>query len=140
MRVAGILTNQKDFTCQIGEWLVAELFNGVRAKSGIQPGWDVKVGERKIQVKAHAKALTNSAKYSELTFEIPPEIDELVVVVFTPDYKLKNFYLTPWKEALKILKPIGERKYKITWTSLRNNNFEIKASNLPKQDIVELFQ
>lgn len=40
LRDANILTNKKDFTGQIGEWLVAQLYNGKRATSANQKGWD----------------------------------------------------------------------------------------------------
>jgi hypothetical protein len=44
LRKEGILTDKKDFTCQIGEWLVEQLYNGKRAPTTNQKGWDVKVG------------------------------------------------------------------------------------------------
>ncbi len=43
LRDEGILINKKDFTCQIGEWVVEMLYEGKRATSGIQKGWDVDV-------------------------------------------------------------------------------------------------
>ena len=33
----GVTTNKKDFTSQIGEWLVSELFEGKLAESAVQP-------------------------------------------------------------------------------------------------------
>lgn len=35
----GVTTNKKDFTSQIGEWFVSELFDGQRAESGVQKCW-----------------------------------------------------------------------------------------------------
>ena len=87
LRDEGILINKKDFTCQIGEWLVAMLYDGKRATSGIQKGWDVDVMGTHIQVKAHAKVETNSAKFSAVDKDSTERIDELVIVVFTFDYK-----------------------------------------------------
>ena len=43
-----VLINKKDFTCQIGEWLVASLYDGERSTNGIQKDWDIKVGEKNV--------------------------------------------------------------------------------------------
>jgi len=56
LRDEKILINKKDFTGQIGEWLVEMLYGGKRAASGIQKGWDVEVDGKHIQVKAHTKS------------------------------------------------------------------------------------
>ncbi len=36
LRGLGVITNKKDFTCQLGEWFVSMLYQGERAVSGIQ--------------------------------------------------------------------------------------------------------
>ncbi len=59
-----ILINKKDFTCQIGEWLIEAIYDGSRATSGIQKGWDVEIKNKRIQVKTHAKAIGNSNRWS----------------------------------------------------------------------------
>ena len=41
LKNAEITSNKKDFTCQIGEWLVSEIYEGTRAFSGIQKDWDI---------------------------------------------------------------------------------------------------
>jgi hypothetical protein len=140
LRDEEILINKKDFTCQIGEWLVEMLYGGKRATSGIQKGWDVDVKGKHIQVKAHAKAETNSAKFSAVDKDSTEIIDELIIVVFTFDYKLKAFYKVPWKEALPHIKLRGIQKPRneINWSAIKN--FKIEKENLPHQEIVSLFK
>jgi len=108
LRAEGILINKKDFTCQLGEWLVETMYDGKRARSGIQPGWDVEANGMHIQVKAHAKAETNKAKFSAVNPRTKEKIDELIIVVFTQDYKLKRFYKIPWRAAKKHIHPRGK--------------------------------
>ena len=140
LRDEEILINKKDFTCQIGEWLVEMLYGGKRATSGIQKGWDVDVNVKHIQVKAHAKAETNSAKFSAVDKDSTEIIDELIIVVFTFDYKLKAFYKVPWKEALPHIKLRGIQKPRneINWSSIKE--YKIEKENLPHQEIVSLFK
>ena len=140
LRDEEILINKKDFTCQIGEWLVEMLYGGKRATSGIQKGWDVDVKGKHIQVKAHAKAETNSAKFSAVDKDSTEIIDELIIVVFTFYYKLKAFYKVPWKEALPHIKLRGIQKPRneINWSAIKN--FKIEKENLPHQEIVSLFK
>lgn len=133
----GVTTNKKDFTSQIGEWFVSELFGGQRADSGIQQYWDIKLNDKYIQVKTHSKASTNTARWSIVKYDKNAIIDELVTVVFTPDYKLKEFYKTPWKEALKLIRRQKKRDV-IYWDD--QNQFSISINDLPKQKLVSLFK
>ena len=129
LRDEGILINKKDFTGQIGEWLVEMIYIGKRATSGIQKGWDVNVKGKYIQVKAHSKAETESTE----------RIDELIIVVFTFDYKLKAFYKVPWEIAYPKIKLRGKKtpRNEIAWSSIKDYKIELKQ--LPRQEIVSLF-
>lgn len=139
LRDEGILINKKDFTCQIGEWLVEMIYGGNRAKSGIQKGWDVDVKGKHIQVKAHAKAEGNNNRWTKVDKDSTERIDELIVVVFTHDYKLKEFYQVPWKDAVPYIKLRGKKspRNEINWSSIRK--FKIEKENLPEQEIISLF-
>lgn len=135
LRQSGVLVNQKDFTCQIGEWLVAELFDGKRSANSIEQGWDVKVGDKYIQVKAHAKASTNGNRFSSITIPKPAvRVDELVTVIFTNDYRLNTIYRTPWATVLPFFKPKGD-KYTVSW-SVQN---KVDLRTLKNQSVVRLF-
>lgn len=139
LRDEGILINKKDFTGQIGEWLVEMIYIGKRATSGIQKGWDVNVKGKYIQVKAHSKAETNKASFSAVEKESTERIDELIIVVFTFDYKLKAFYKVPWEIAYPKIKLRGKKtpRNEIAWSSIKDYKIELKQ--LPRQEIVSLF-
>lgn len=97
-------TNKKDFTCQIGEWLVAQIYGGILATSAIQEHWDIDLNGKKLQVKTHAKAKGNKNRWSAVKFSEDANVDELITVVFTENYQLKELYVTPWTEALKLIR------------------------------------
>ena len=140
LRDEEILINKKDFTCQIGEWLVEMLYDGKRATSGIQKGWDIDVKGKHIQVKAHAKAETNNAKFSAVDKNSTERIDELIIIVFTFDYKLKEFYKAPWNFALPHIKLRGKKtpRNEINWSSIKD--YKIEKDKLPHQEFVSLFK
>jgi hypothetical protein len=139
LREEGVLINKKDFTCQLGEWIVETVYDGKRAISGIQKGWDVDVKGHHIQVKAHAKATTNSAKFSVVSNKSIEKIDELIIVVFTADYKLERFYKIPWMEALKHIHPRGEAKRpELNWSDVER--FRQELHKIPRQDIIQFFR
>ncbi len=139
LRNEGILINKKDFTCQIGEWLVEMLCDGKRATSGIQKGWDVDVNGKHIQVKAHAKAEGNKNRWSAVDKDSTERIDELIIVVFTFDYKLKEFFRVPWLDALPHINSRGKKnpRFEINWNAIKE--FKIDLKTLPSQDIISLF-
>lgn len=139
LRDEGIMINQKDFTCQVGEWLVEVIYEGKRAGNGIQKGWDVNVGGKHIQVKTHAKAGTNGARWSRVESYPDDKIDELIIIVFAPNYKLKEFYKVPWQSATLHMKPRGIKtpKSEINWSSIRA--FRINIEELPHQEIISMF-
>lgn len=133
--------NKQSFTCQIGEWLVAELYNGERAKSGTQKGWDIIANGKNIQVKAHAKAENTTSKFSVINKNSSEKIDELIIIVFTYDYKIKHFYKVPWSKAKKHIQLRGKKikRSEISWSKLKY--YEIEIDNLPRQkEIVSIFR
>lgn len=139
LREEQILLNKKDFTGQIGEWLVEQIYEGKRSNNGIQKGWDILIGNLKIQVKTHSKAISNKAKFTQLNLDTCTEADEIIIIVFTEDYKLRAFYKFPICIAIKHSKVRGKKRPKteINWSSLEE--FRIEPSKLPKQEIIGLF-
>jgi hypothetical protein len=135
----GVLKNKKDFTGQLGEWLVETLFDGKRSDNGIQKGWDVEVNGKRIQVKTHSKAESNDARFTRISCYEKEGIDELIIIVFTFDYKIKHFFIVPWEIAyplteLRTQKQIPELK----WSLLKD--FDEPLDKLPKQDIISMFR
>jgi hypothetical protein len=101
LKEIGILRNQKDLTGQIGEWVVSVLFDANIAKSGNNQFWDLKDAHGiKYQVKSHAKGLTTDAKWSRIEYASDAPINFIVIVVFDPNYKLRELYKIPFNEAL----------------------------------------
>ena len=140
LREHKILINNKDFTGQIGEWLVEMIYDGKRSTNGIEKGWDVKVKNENIQVKTHAKADTNKSRFSAIKNDYENvQIDTLIIIVFSPNYKLKEFYKIPWKIAEKFMKITGGKspRNEINWSKVKN--YKIKIEELPNQEIIKLF-
>jgi hypothetical protein len=138
LEVSGVLINKHSFTCQLGEWLVASIYDGQRAVNANQKGWDVKAGDTYIQVKAHAKATTNPARYSVISKLESIKVDELIIVVFTEDYKLKHFYRLPWQIAFSLAqKRTKQERLELDWSKLAT--YSIPIHTLPKQNIISLF-
>ena len=71
------MVNRHSFTNQIGEWLVETIYEGKRASSGIQAGWDVQAAHKNIQVKTHAKAINNNSNFTVISSSSKEHIDEL---------------------------------------------------------------
>lgn len=136
----GILKSKHDFTSQIGEWLVETIYDGKRAESSIQKGWDIDVNGYHIQVKAHAKAEGNNNRWSAVDRNETEKIDELIIIEFTPYYKILKFYKVPWLEAIKHIKPrnIKSPRFELSWSSIES--FNINLDNLPKQNVVSIFR
>jgi hypothetical protein len=134
-----VLINKKDFTCQIGEWLVETIYKGKRATSGIQKAWDVQADGKFIQIKTHSKAQTNSKNRWSGIGNTDEAIDELIIIEFTQDYKLVNFYKIPWNEALRKIVTTGKKKHqqKIYWNALED--FRVDFDTLPDQDTISFF-
>ena len=136
LKEIGVVTNKKDFTSQIGEWLVQEVYGGKRAKSGIQKYWDIDTNIGKIQVKTHSKAETTKARWSAIKYDVDAEVDFVVIVVFSQDYQLKEFYQVPWKICLDLIRRNKARDV-LMWDHVKN--FEVELSQLPKPEIISIF-
>jgi hypothetical protein len=120
-----IFNNKRDFTSQLGEWIIAEMYNAELAESGNQKHWDMKAVNCKIQVKAHSKAKTSKRANTYFNYDENAEFDIFIIIIFTDDYKIKTIYELPKDEAL-ILKTTNTKDPVITW------------SKIPKQCIVDL--
>lgn len=132
----GVTQNKKDFTPQLGEWLVETLYNGKRAENGIQKYWDVKVNNELIQVKTHAKSKTTSARWSSISLDEHAELNTVVIIVFSEDYKLREFYKISWTDCINNISQLksGDVLY---WDHLKA--FKILIDESPKQEIIKIF-
>lgn len=137
LREGGVTSTKKDFTCQIGEWLVKEIYSGKFPTSPNNKDWDVISNDNRIQVKTHAKAATNKNRHTKIHYDDKALIDELVIVVFSPDYILLAFYQIPWIDALPLISHNSGGSI-ISWSKLTNYKLAIK--DLPNQSVVNLFK
>jgi hypothetical protein len=118
LRSNNILKNNRDFTSQLGEWLVEQLFNGVRSQIGNQPGWDVKSDDGSlIQVKTHAKALSTSARWSMIQNVVISSVDYYIILVFTPSYELREFYQISREDCMNLILK-SKNKKTLYWNNL----------------------
>lgn len=129
-----IFNSRRDFTSQLGEWLIAEMYDAELAESGKQKDWDMKVGQTKIQVKTHSKAKTTNRANTDFKYDENADIDIFIIVVFTDEYKIKTIYELPWKVAVG-LKTKHTKDPVITWSQIPNQyivdlNKKIGENNL----------
>lgn len=136
LKELGVVTNKKDFTSQIGEWLVQEIYSGKRAESGIQKYWDIESNLGKIQVKSHSKSKTTTARWSAIKYDFDAEVDFVVIVVFTEEYQLKEFYQIPWKDCLNLIRRNKDRDV-LMWDHIVD--YQLDISHLTNQEIVSIF-
>lgn len=136
LKELGVVTNKKDFTSQIGEWLVEEIYCGKRAESGIQKYWDIESNIGKIQVKTHSKSKTTTARWSAIKYDVDAEVDFVVIVVFSEYYRLNDFYHVPWKDCLNLIRRNKDRDV-LMWDHIKE--YQLEISQLNKQEIVSLF-
>jgi hypothetical protein len=101
MRQLNIAPNSKDFTSQLGEWLVEQIYEGKRAESGIQRYWDVLVENKKIQVKTHAKASKTDARWSYIKFNIHADIDDKIYWNHLKEFQ-ENIKNLPKQEVISL--------------------------------------
>ncbi len=131
----GVVRSER-LVSEIGEWFFTALYGGDRAGTSVQKGWDIMLNDKKIQVKTHAKGDKNTARWTDLNYYDENSFDELVIIVFTKTFQLKEFYRAPSKAVMgKAEKRSGKRQIK--WDKLQD--YRIELSKLPHQEILALY-
>lgn len=138
LRKENILTNKGSFTGQIGEWLVEQLFNGKRAASAIQEGWDVEADGKFIQVKTHSKAEGNNTRWTSISANPKTRVDELIIIVFSQNYQLMEFYQIPFEIARTRIRRLKNGQEKIRWSDVEE--YRVEIDELERQEVVGLFR
>jgi hypothetical protein len=138
LKALGIVNNKKDFTSQLGEFIVANFYEGRVALNSIQKYWDVELNDgNKIQVKTHAKATTNKNQWTAVPYLADARIDLFVIVVFTEDYKLKHFFSVPWSRLFELSVQDITRRL-VRWNRLTEFD-KISDSKFKNHDLIKLF-
>jgi hypothetical protein len=102
LKTLKIINNKRDFTSQLGEWLIAELYSGKIASNGKQKDWDLQINDKFIQVKSHSKATTTKRRETDFVYNDNAKVDFFIIIIFDENYKLENIYKIPWQEACRI--------------------------------------
>jgi hypothetical protein len=133
LKVLKVVNNQRDFTCNLGEWLVEIIYNGKRSKIGNQKYWDIETPIGKIQVKTHAKSNNTKARWSKIKYDPNADVDFVVIIVFNEHFKLKEFYQISWSECMKMIKGTNT----LQWNKIKE--FKQEIDKLPKPEIINMF-
>ena len=121
---------------EIGEWLAESIFGGERVKSTSQKGYDLIGDGRRVQVKTHAKGDENNARWTEFKYE-PGQFDEFVIIVMSKELRLKEVYRIPEEIVFERIDETKKQRI-VKWDDYAD--FGIALSNLPNQELVELFR
>ena len=114
LKSLNVVKNQKDFTSQLGEYLISIYLGGERAESGIQADWDIVLPDgTKTQVKSHAKALTTTVEYSDARYNENSDFDLFHIVVFSPNYECMKVYELSKQQLIS-----RARKERIYWNQI----------------------
>jgi hypothetical protein len=60
----------------------------------------------------------------------------VIIIVFTHDYKLKEFYKIPWTVAQQRIQKSGTRE-KLSWNSVKE--YKVEIGELPRRKVVGWF-
>ncbi len=138
LKELNVINNKTNFTSQLGEFIVADLYRGKLAPNSTQKDWDVILpDETKIQVKAHAKASSNLNSWTPVPYSQNADIDLYIIIVFTEDYKLKHFFQTPWNVMWKLSNEDSVRRL-VRWNQLSEFD-KLNESQFKKKNVIKLF-
>lgn len=108
----GVIRSEK-WVSDYGEWLVTKLFGGELASSRTQEGWDVKIADRKVQVRT--SFVPRSGGYTRCDPE--KEFDELIAVGLTDSMKIDRMYRISKEKLMNLIQDGGEKR--VNWTALK---------------------
>lgn len=115
------------YTGDLGEWYVAQLYEGKVAENQTQKGWDIELknGE-KLQVKTQTYDKGNRWNYfnSDLTL-----FDRFILVILNKDLKICKLYDVPSNELP--LKEGKEKKKRYHWNDLEKGKYSVNPKILP---------
>jgi hypothetical protein len=81
--------------------------------------------------------VTDKNKWSYVNYKDDAEIDFILLIVFTPDYKLKEFYKISWEECLPLIRERKDGRV-INWSALKN--YRLNIDDLNNQELISLFR
>lgn len=87
-------------------------------------------------MKSHSKSKTTTARWSAIKYDVDAEVDFVVIVVFTEEYQLKEFYQVPWKFCLNLIRRNKDIDV-LMWGHIVD--YQLNISHLTNQEIVSIF-
>jgi hypothetical protein len=121
----GVIRTRRPLHADLAEWLVAQLLGGELAESTVQRGWDVLAGGKRLQVRSHSKAASNTTKWTHVA---SGDYDTLVIVVFDPMYRVKGIYSIPFSE----IPEVQLERERVQWRSLAKQRLFPGDLKIPK--------
>lgn len=61
----------------------------------MQKYWNIDFSLGKIQVRRHAEAISTNARWSAIQYDIDSNVDFLIIIIFSEDFKINEFYEIP---------------------------------------------
>jgi len=105
------------YTGDLGEWYVATLFGGERAKRG-QKGWDVSVGATGERLQVKAQRYDKDQRWQYLGSD-PSAFTHLVSILLTDDLRILRVCKVPTEKLVHMLKTESTtKKLRYLWDDL----------------------
>ncbi len=123
-------------TKQIGWWIVTKVFPSKNLNSVSKKAMIFKIDGMTTEVRIHKRVSPNLKRRTNLLASDSIQTDFLMIIVFTANYKIQEFYKIPWN-TIEILQRNNDNGI-IYWND--QNQYRIELENLPNQDIVSLFK
>ncbi len=124
----------RQVSAELGEWIIKEMYDGIKANSKTQKGWDIELKNKKrIQVKTHSKHKTNTKnRWTYVNYGADAPIDLLIILVFSDELFIEEFYEISWQDAQKFISS-KEKKSKphINWDDIHVYKKDLRL--LPKE-------
>ena len=133
LRKLNVIRSER-FVGELGEWFVCEIYGALRPNLKCKY-WNLMLGMHRIQVKAHGNGDCDIFRHTMFEKYTEDDFDELIIVIFTKEFKLQELYKLPAKEAIS--KAAGKKLPAIAWNDI--SDYKIRLQDLPNQDLVKLF-
>src|SRR5262245_47959495 len=115
LRVTGVIRSRR-FMGDLGEWYVAQLYDGRIADNQVEKGWDVQlVDGTRLQVKTQSYDPQNRWNYLDSD---PAHFNRLVVVILTDTFTLRDLYDIPGANLDDVLRTGGDGRRFYLWDAL----------------------
>lgn len=109
------------YTGDLGEWYVAQLFNGIRAEKVTEKNWDVILQNGQLlEVKTQTYEKGNKWNYINKDMN---KFDRFILVILCNNVHIRNLYDVPSSKLGLLLKEVNEKdgkKYTYKWKDLED--------------------